>query len=51
MKGKYEDTTVKKLINVSTCLDPKFMLNYCTEEEATLVQQKVVEEGKLIARS
>ena len=26
------------------------MLNYCTEEEAILVQQNVVEEGKLIAR-
>ena len=50
MKGKYEDTTVKKLINIATCLDPRFMLNYCTEEEATFVQQRVVEEGKLIAR-
>ena len=50
MKGKYEDTTVKELINISTCSDPRFMLNYCTQEEAILEQQNVVEEGKLIAR-
>ena len=26
MKAKYEDTAVKKVINISTCLDPRFML-------------------------
>ena len=50
MKGKYEDMDVRKLINISACLDPRFMLNYGTEEEITFVRQKIVEEGKIIAR-
>ena len=47
---QYEDTTVKKIINIFTCLDPRFILTYCADEGATFVWQNIVEEGKLIAR-
>ena len=47
MKAKY---VVRKLINISACLDPKFMLTYSNDQEITFVQQKIVEEGKIIAK-
>ena len=50
MKEKYSDTTVEKVINMSACLDPRFMLSYRSEDEITVVRQTMVEEGKVIAR-
>ena len=50
MKEKYSDTTVEKIINMSACLDPRFMLSYGSEDEITVVRQTMVEEGKVIAR-
>ena len=37
MKAKYVDMDVRKLINISPCLDPRFMLTYSNDEEITFV--------------
>ena len=37
MKAKYVDMDVRKLINISACLDPRFMLTYSNDEEITFV--------------
>ena len=50
MKAKYVDMGVRKLINISACLDPRFMLTYSNDEEITFVRLKIVEEGKMIAK-
>ena len=50
MKAKYVDTGVRKLINISACLDLRFILTYSNDEKIIFVRQKIVEEGKMIAR-
>ena len=50
MKAKYVDMDVRKLINISACLDLRFMLTYRNDQEITFVRQKIVEESKMIAK-
>ena len=50
MKRKY-DVSVMSTLNISCCLDPKFMLKYCDDEhEATAIRQSIIQQGVVIAR-
>ena len=40
----------KTTISTAPCLDPRFMLNYLSEEESTAVRQNIVQEGVIVAR-
>ena len=50
MNEKYENEGTREMINLATSLDPYFMLNYFSEDEIAIVQEKIINEGKLIAR-
>ena len=50
MNEKYENEGTREMINLATSLDPRFMLNYFSEDEIAIVQEKIINEGKLIAR-
>ena len=50
MNEKYENESTREMINLATSLDPCFMLNYFSEDEIAIVQEKIINEGKLIAR-
>lgn len=50
MNEKYEDESTREMINLASCLDPRFMMNYFSEDEIAVVQHKIVNEGKLVAR-
>ena len=49
MTNKYEGEP-KTIIGTAACLDPRFMLNYLSEEESTAVRQNIVQEGVIVAR-
>ena len=50
MNEKYSDENVKNTIDMAATLDPRFMMNYCSEEEQAIVQPRILAEGKLVAR-
>ena len=50
LNEKYEDESTKEMINLACSLDPRFMMNYFSEDEIAIVRYKITNEGKLIAR-
>ena len=50
MNTKYDDDNTRELISLATILDPRFKSNYCTEEDKTTLQEKIIAEGKIVAR-
>ena len=36
--------------SLATILDPRFKLHYCTTEDKTTLQEKIIAEGKVVAR-
>lgn len=49
MTNKYEGEP-KTIIGTAACLDPRFMLNYLSEEESTAVCQSIVQEEVIVAK-
>ena len=50
MKAKYDDESVTSTLNISCCLDPRFMLKYCNDDEAIATRQSIIQQGIVIAR-
>ena len=51
MKRKYDDESVMSTLNISCCLDPRFMLKYCDDDdEAIAIRQSIIQQGLVIAR-
>ena len=50
MNTKYDDDNTRELISLATILDPRFKSNYCTEEDKTTLQEKIIAEGKIVVR-
>jgi len=50
MKRKYDDESIKSMLNISSCLDPRFMLKKCSDDETFFVRQSIVQQGVVIAR-
>jgi len=50
MNTKHDDVNIKDFINLATILDPCFKSNYCTQEDKTYLQEKIIAEGKFVAR-
>ena len=50
MKTKYDDESVMSTLNISCCLDPRFMLKYCDDDEAMATCQSIIQQGIVIAR-
>ena len=50
MRKKYEVESVIGTLNISCCLDPRFMLRYCSDEEASAISQTIIQEGIVVAR-
>ena len=51
MKRKYKDDgSVKSTLNISCCLDPRFMLKNYSDEEAFVARQSIVQQGVIIVR-
>ena len=49
MKTKYDDESVMSTLNISCCLDPRFMLKYCDDDEAMATCQSIIQQGIVIA--
>ena len=50
MRKRYEVESVISTLNISCCLDPWFMLRYCSDEEAGAISQTIIQEGVVVAR-
>ena len=51
MKAKYDDESVLSILNICCCcLDPRFMLKYCNDDEATATRQSIIQQGIIITR-
>ena len=50
MKNTAMKMYVKNTIDMAATLDPRFMMNYCSEEEQAIVQPRILAEGKFVAR-
>ena len=37
-------------LNISCCLDPRFILKYCDDDEAMAIRQSIIQQGLVIAR-
>ena len=51
MKRNYDDESVISTLNIFCCLDPRFMLKYCDDDdEAIAIRQSIIQQGLIIAR-
>ena len=51
MRTKYDDESVMSTLNISCCLDPRFMLKYYDDDdEAMATHQGIIQQGIVIAR-
>ena len=50
MKRKYEDESVMSTLNIYSCLDTRFMLKYCNDDETIAIRQSIIQKGLIIAR-
>ena len=51
MKTKYDDESIMSTLNISCCLDPRFMLKYCdNDDEAMATRQSIIQQGIVMTR-
>ena len=50
MKAKYDDESVMSTLNISCCLDQRFMLKYCNGDEAIATRQNIIHHSIVIVR-